>query len=683
MRRLSKGAIRMADIILKCRYLSSRAKSHAGNLIRYIATREGVEIIDKRENYVGYIAMRPGVEKRGVHGLFSAGETPLALSKVAREVASHEGIVWTNILSLTRKDAERLGYDSTEAWRNLLRANTHLMAEAMKIPAGDLIWYAAFHNEAHHPHIHMVAYSKGKEPYLSEAGIQKMKSAFAREIFREDLLPIYALQTERREAIGKETDQMLAEMRSAPAKNPVLLAKFTELSERLKSLKGRKVYGYLPVPLRKLTDEILTELSKEDALAACYAAWQEGQRSIETIYQDAPRKAPQSLSENKAFRNLKNKIITEALSFAMQELTFEELPEAGEDFFPETEEDGVSKRPKQAAAGNLSQLFDWYFEAKACLFDDPENERYDPEKGEQLLRLAAAGGLEVAKYRLGMELLTGKNFGKDAEEGIALLWECANQGNQYAQYQLGRVYLAGVDAARDIRLSESLFESAADQGNSFAMYSLAKMHLTGLAKEANAARAIELLTESAEKDNVHAEYLLGKFYLRGEHVPKDSKKAEELLKKAAKNDHAQAEYLLGKTYALGKDFPKDMTKALRYLRRACKKENQYAQYQLGKMYLFGQGVLRDEDAGKAYLNKAAAQGNPYAKLILETYRPHRPALPAGIHIMRLAGYFMEIFPPGNLRIQKLTEQKLRAEIIERKRARGLRTARGQAFTEEP
>ena len=671
----------MADIILKCRYLSPRAKSHAGNLIRYIATREGV-VIDKRENYVGYIAMRPGAEKRGAHGLFHAGETPLALSKVAREVAAHEGIVWTNILSITRKDAERLGYETGEAWQTLLKANTHLMADAMKIPAGDLIWYAAFHNEAHHPHIHMVAYSKGKEPYLSEAGIQKMKSAFAREIFREDLLPLYAMQTERREAIGKETEKMISEISSAPAKNPVLIAKFIELSERLKSVKGRKVYGYLPGPLRKLTDEILTELSKEDALAACYAAWQEGQRSIETIYQDAPRR-PQSLSENKAFRNLKNKIITEALSFAMQELTFEELPETDEGFFPEAEEDGVPKRSKQAAAGNLSQLFDWYFEAKACLYDDPENEYYDPEKGEQLLRLSAAGGLAVAKYRLGMELLTGKHFAKDAEEGIDLLWECANQGNQYAQYQLGRVYLAGVDAAQDLPLSESLFESAADQGNSFAMYSLAKMHLAGLAKEASAARAIELLTESAEKDNVHAEYLLGKFYLRGEHVSGDSKKAEMLLEKAAEKDHAQAEYLLGKTYAIGKDLPKDMTKALRYLRRACKKENPYAQYQLGKMYLFGQGVMRDEDAGKAYLNKAAAQGNPYAKMILESYRPHRPAVPAGLYLMRLAGHFTGIFPPGAFRVQRLTEQKLRAEITERKRARGLRTSRGQAFTEEP
>lgn len=672
----------MADIILKCRYLSPRAKSHAGNLIRYIATREGVEIIDKRENYVGYIAMRPGAEKRGAHGLFSAGEEKIFLSKVAREVAAHEGIVWTNILSITRKDAERLGYETGEAWRTLLKANTHLMADAMKIPAGDLIWYAAFHNEAHHPHIHMVAYSKGKEPYLSEAGIQKMKSAFAREIFREDLLPLYAMQTERREAIGKETEKMISEILSAPAKNPVLIAKFTELSERLKSVKGRKVYGYLPGSLRKLTDEILTELSKEDALAACYAAWQEGQRSIENIYQDAPRR-PQSLSENKAFRNLKNKIITEALSFAMQELTFEELPETDEGFFPEAEEDGVPKRSKQAAAGNLSQLFDWYFEAKACLYDDPENEYYDPEKGEQLLRLSATGGLAVAKYRLGMELLTGKHVAKDAEEGLDLLWECANQGNQYAQYQLGRVYLAGVDAAQDLPLSESLFESAAGQGNSFAMYSLAKMHLAGLAKEGSEAQAIELLTESAEKDNVHAEYLLGKFYLRGEHVSGDSKKAEMLLKKAAEKDHAQAEYLLGKTYAIGKDLPKDMTKALRYLRRACKKENPYAQYQLGKMYLFGQGVMRDEDAGKAYLNKAATQGNPYAKLILETYRPHRPAVPAGIHIMRLAGYFTEIFPPGVFRMQKFTEQKLRAEITERKRARGLRTSRGQAFTEEP
>ena len=125
-----------------------------------------------------------------------------------------------------------------------------------------------------------------------------------------------------------------------------------------------------------------------------------------------------------------------------------------------------------------------------------------------------------------------------------------------------------------------------------------------------------------------------------------------------------------------------MTKALRYLRRACKKENQYAQYQLGKMYLFGQDITRDEDAGKILLSKAAAQGNPYAKMILESYRPHRPAVPAGIHIMRLAGHFTGIFPPGVFRMQKLTEQKLRAEITERKRARGLRT-HDQQFTEEP
>lgn len=234
----------MARFILKWRYIKSGSPKHGENLVKYIATREGVEkcdeswkhqpatkeqqrlikelindfpdsaqsfeyqdyiaaqtkstasefisrtiednvdLIGKKENYVGYIAMRPRVEKQGSHGLFTQRDQEIDLPAVSKEVAEHEGAVWTTIMSLRREDAEKLGYDNAKAWRDLLRGQANKLAKAMGIPLGDLRWYAAFHNEGNHPHIHLVSYSVGKEPYMTEQALQTFKSDFAREIFK-------------------------------------------------------------------------------------------------------------------------------------------------------------------------------------------------------------------------------------------------------------------------------------------------------------------------------------------------------------------------------------------------------------------------------------------------------------------------------------------------------------------
>lgn len=209
----------MPRIILKCRYLKHE-KAHLAHLVRYIATREGVEmardthdhlpatarqkqlidellralpdtqesyeyrdyqanptmgnasafiaisieqnmdLVAKKENYVDYIASRPGVEKRGTHGLFTDAGVPVILSRVQEEVARHEGNVWTFILSIRREDAVRLGYDNVKRWEALLRGKRMQMAEAMKMSPENLVWYAAFHQAGHHPHVHMIAYSR-------------------------------------------------------------------------------------------------------------------------------------------------------------------------------------------------------------------------------------------------------------------------------------------------------------------------------------------------------------------------------------------------------------------------------------------------------------------------------------------------------------------------------------------
>ncbi len=155
-----------------------------------IALEQNLDQISGREKYLDYIANRPRVEKFDTHGLFTAGDAPLVLSQVAEEVAAHTGNVWTPIISLRREDATRLGYDSARVWKALLSSKAMELAENLKIHPDHLKWYAAFHNESHHPHIHMICYSTDpKEGYLTKQGIRKMKSSLANEIFRQELIP--------------------------------------------------------------------------------------------------------------------------------------------------------------------------------------------------------------------------------------------------------------------------------------------------------------------------------------------------------------------------------------------------------------------------------------------------------------------------------------------------------------
>ena len=216
----------MPRLILKCPYLKgSRGAARCGNYLRYIATREGVELtqgeesLPGREGYPQYIAQRPHVQRVGRHGLFSASDKPISLSKAAEELSQHPGNVWTPILSLRREDAARLGYDHWEQWQALLRAHAPEIAEAMKIPFPDFRWYAAFHNEGHHPHVHMVCYSADpSKGYLTQEGLAQMRSVLARDIFRQDLTEIYKRQTRRREDLVQESQTALRDAIRSPTR---------------------------------------------------------------------------------------------------------------------------------------------------------------------------------------------------------------------------------------------------------------------------------------------------------------------------------------------------------------------------------------------------------------------------------------------------------------------------------
>lgn len=695
----------MAKIILKSRYLRVGSRQHSEHLIQYIAKREGVQKIDdtwkhqsatkeqkklieelvrdfpetkdsfehqdfitkpskgtasefisraiddnvdligKRENYVSYIAKRPRAERHGAHGLFTDADVPINLSKVSEEVANHNGNVWTHIISLRREDAARLGYDNAYAWRNLLRSQAETIAENMKIPLTDLRWYAAYHDESYHPHVHMVVYSAGKEPYLTKLGIRNIKAAFARQIFRHDLLQVYVEQTNHRNELTQKSRDILsdiiARINSGSYDKPVVTDLLLKLSEQMKHHKGKKVYGYLPQAGRNLVNAVVDEFAKEKDISALYDLWCEQRDAITGTYQDTPeQRIP--LSQNKEFKAIKNAVIQESLNILYDRITFEEAVTEPEKFAPDEQE--PEKTNSESSAPNK-----WWSDPNHPLF----------------------------QYRKAKEYLDKDSPLYDPAEAVRWLLLSAEQGYEYAQYRLGKLYLNGDEIEQDIPQAEEWFEKASEQGNSYAKYSLAKMHLAGLAQMSDEHKAVRLARESADGGNGWAQYLLGKFCFRGEHILKDIFEAERLLNSSANQNNSQAQYLLAKLYLCEDGIPKDAEKALHWLRESAKQENQYAQYQLGKMLLFGKDAEQDIQNGIALLSASAEQGNVYAARLLQSYYSGRLKNPSmGMASFRLLSQLARLFQDRLRRNEDgqraVIEKKLRQKIEEKKQAHGMK-----------
>lgn len=277
---------------------------------------ENVGQMSGKEIYVKYIAKRPRVEKNGAHGLFSQNDTPIQLEKVAREVAEHNGLVWTMILSLRREDAERLGYDNAQAWKEVLRGNADTLAKKMGIPLIHLKWYAAFHNEGHHPHVHLIAYSIGQEPYITQAKLKELKSSYANEIFKQELYQVFVEQTKYRDELRlqgrKKAKEIVGQIQNGDYKNEGVELMLKALAEDLKNYKGKKLYGYLPKKAKNLVDGIVEELEKDERIKKLYELWYEQKDKIVTTYQEkGARRVP--LSKNPEFKPIRNAVIKEAL----------------------------------------------------------------------------------------------------------------------------------------------------------------------------------------------------------------------------------------------------------------------------------------------------------------------------------------------------------------------------------
>ena len=385
----------MAKLVTKFKYLKPNRKVSAGGYAKYIATREGVEKIDDtkkfapatanqknliekilkdfpdskdmfeyadylekqnqgsasdfisrvmedyayeisgRKAYADYIATRPRAERLGSHGLFTDDGVQVQLSKVSEELDRHKGNIWTAIISIRREDAQRLGFNTGVRWRDMLRTQTESLAKNLKIPMENLRWYAAFHNESHHPHVHLIAYSTVEnEGYLTQKGVENLRSSFARDIFQQDLLCIYERQTEQRDKLRAEArdivDDLVSKINSEIYISTSIQHKLLELADRLSKTNGKKVYGYLKTDVKAIVDSIVEELANDSRINKLYDLWYEQkENTIRTYTDEMPERIP--LAQNKEFESIKNAVIKEAMKLTIIEDEAEESENTDEE----------------------------------------------------------------------------------------------------------------------------------------------------------------------------------------------------------------------------------------------------------------------------------------------------------------------------------------------------------------
>ena len=544
-----------------------------------------IEPMDGRENYLDYVANRPGVKALGEHGLWDAhGKVP-SLENAVAEVARHTGNVWTPVISLSRENAERLGYTDIKNWQELINASITDIAKGYKIHPDRLRWYAAMHEKEKHIHVHMVLFSTDpKEGYLSRQGIRSIKSALVSTIYRNDRLHIYEQKDEQRGLIRQEAEARMAtligQMATGTLQSGKLELLVTDLAQRLREVSGKKVYGYLPPRVKRIVDEIVDELAKDERVLSAYALWQDLQEQLCIDYnQTPPQRVP--LSQQKEFKTVRNMVIRETLRLSEMHFTFED--DAMQD---EPEEPPVP--PDPSAERMIHQQAQSYRRAKKVLHD------LESDPGEK----AAA---RVTLHRL---------------------WE---EGYTIAAHQLGKSYRDGVGNSVDQELAAEWFQKSAEAGNPCSAYALGKL----LLEQEQFPQALHWLRQAAEQNDPYAQYRLGKLLLTGaEGVPRDAVAAIKLLKDSAAQGNQFAQYTLGKLYLLGQEVQADRKESLRYFAQAAAQGNSYAQYFIDHQEDFfgaavGTAIIRMLHQMSRIFRENAAQPAIYAGMQIDKKRRRR------------------------------------------------------------
>ncbi len=508
-------------------YKNAPTKANASSFIT-LALEQNWSRVQSTEGYAKYIATRPRAERLGSHGLF--GDTdPVSLNTAMGELSHYAGNVWTHIISLKREDAMRLGYDHAAAWRTLLRAHRNDIAAAMNIDPRDFRWYAAFHNEGNHPHVHMMAWSATPgQAYLDRDGIRQIKSTLTNQIFQQELLHLYEEKSVSRDELVRQTRQAMLElaqrMRDGLCICPDAEKGLWDLSQKMNGVQGKKVYGYLLKPMKQLVDEVVDAMAKLSTVNKCYQKWWELQCQVNDYYYAQQRQRP-PLSQQKEFRQIKNTVIKEAEHICKGRMSFEDAALAQED-------EPVDDR---------SMSYDCW-ELRKIIADEstPLEER---DKAAEELEQIANQGDPHAQYLMGLLYRDGGLLVPDAEQAKRWL-EGSAQELPDAQYALGKLYLSDNPDIHDPAKGLYWLQQAANSGHEYAAYRLGKEYLTGENISKDTTRAAAYLRQAAKQANPYAQYLLGKLYLTGEGVPRDEDEAQHWFSIAAQNGHAYAGYFL-------------------------------------------------------------------------------------------------------------------------------------------
>ena len=698
----------MPRLIFKCPYLKSGSTKHKGNLISYMATRSGVQkiaicngnvqstknqekiilqilkefpdtkklfeyedyirdktienasefiniaiehnfdMVAKKEKYVDYIANRPRVEKISSHGLFDGGSDEIVLSKVSKEVSEHEGNVWLPIISLRREDAINTGFDNVDRWKNYLSSYAPTIAESLKIPLDQFRWYAAFHNESHHPHIHMICYCRNaRHGFLDKKGIAKIKSGLVSGIFKQEMIIIYAQQTKQREALKAESKKVIGKLIFKIIRGEMhtenLEKMFLELSEKLKGTKSKRVYGYLPPRIKDLVDSIVEEIAKEPLVAQSYKLWSEMRNEITASYHESPETIP-PLSQQKEFKSIKNYIIYEADKFAKGEITLTELDYVKKQEVKVVQDEIIDDKSflepiytenEIETRENMEPYVKWteeYKQARILLFGDEDNEP-DFQRALELMQMEAQNGNMLATFDLGRIHADGLGVEIDNEQAQ----ECYKQALdgflfienkkswKYIEYRIGKMYAQGLGTNQNYELAADWLNKSVAEKYKFAEYSLGSLYYYGHGVEQCYEKAFELYLRSAKQDFPYANFEVAKMFCSGIGTEQSEKKSTYHFEKAyigfvdlEKQSHDdKIQYRLGCMLQNGIGTEKDIVKAKEYFEKSAKLGNIFACYSLAKLILVEDSPT-EEDVKKAleYLKVASDSENEFAQYFL-------------------------------------------------------------------
>ena len=674
-------------------YKNNSTQENASRFISEMIERNADRIVN-RENYVGYLANRPGAVKFGSHGLFSQEDTSIDLEKTTREIANHKGNVWTHVVSLRRDDAQKMGYDNLNAWRELVKRQIPNIAQAQKIDMKNLKWYAAFHDKKNNPHVHIIVYSTNeREGVLTNNGIKKIRSGFANDIYADELHHLYAQQTDLRNLLKKESEQLMKSLAEKIYQNnnfdAELMNLVAKLHEQLAESKGKKVYGYLKSDVKKTVDEIFLKLASNESIKKMYDLWCEMEQQKHDVYSSAKVQFP-NLVDNKEFKSVKNMIVQTVMQMEFPTVDIEiEIPEPTEidlDIPMNINEELIDETIDDIVEISLqSKLYikwsDSYKEAHRLIFNK-ESKLDDYKKAEDLL--LSESNNTLAFYDLGKLYSMEKSGLKDNEKSFKFYEKAlqrflqieptAKKLKPYLQYQIAMMFFRGLGTSVDNQKAAEYFEKSAELGNHYAKQLLAFEYISGKKFKQDIEKGVSLLTECADGGDAFSCYKLGNLYLKGEIINQDLDKAEKYLLSAEDNEFMQ--YALGKIYLQKEKY--DIQRAISYFEKSANK-NMWASYHLGKIYLFGTDGLKKEKAMQ-FLNLSAEQGNEYAQNILNNQEKFENEILAStifslfINLSRcIEDDYQNKFKSG----RKMIDSKLRRMISQKKQSLGIKNEPSQ------